>query len=87
LLREGAVEKLRLGNGKWETAQYRSRLMSDASIPPYLAFHLKYVAVEMPVSRHTSPTVRPPSTAFNTPSTCLSIDFDRFIRSSFFILS
>jgi len=62
------------------------RLISAAVIPPYLDFQLKYVDSEIPFSRHTSATVRPVSTAFNIPSTCLSLNLLRFILSLLFNL-
>ncbi len=49
---------------RFSSSKSRIRFKSDASIPPYLVFHLKYVELEIEFSRHTSATVLPFSVCF-----------------------
>lgn len=59
-----------------------SRLASDTSIPPYLAFQLYRVASEMPCLRARSAVFAPASCSLSTPMICSSVNRARFINPS-----
>ena len=52
-----------------------SRFTSDAANPPYLAFHLSYVAELMPYCRQISLTGRPASASWRMDTICVSVNF------------
>ena len=56
-------------------SSFFSRLMSDASTPPYVAFHW-YVADLMPYFRQIPLTERPSSASFRILTIWVSINFD-----------
>src|ERR1700760_4690697 len=60
-----------------------SRLTSETSMPPYLAFQLYSVASETPCLRARSAVFAPASCSFNTPMICSSVNRARFISPSF----
>src|SRR6202161_2390964 len=60
-----------------------SRLASETSMPPYLAFQLYSVASETPCLRARSAVFAPASCSFKTPMICSSVNRTRFIRPSF----
>src|SRR5262249_31730509 len=56
-----------------------SRLASETSRPPNLAFHLSNVASDMPCLRHTSAVVAPASCSRRIPMICSSLNRLPFI--------
>src|SRR3984957_4755922 len=61
-----------------------SRLASETSMPPYLAFELYSVASETPCLRARSAVFAPASCSFSTPMICSSVNRARFICPSLF---
>ena len=62
-----------------EAVLARSRLASDTSMPPYLAFQLYRVASEIPCLRASSPVFAPASCSRSTAMICSSVNLPRFI--------
>src|ERR1700674_1597494 len=67
----------------FSSSSCRSRLASDTSIPPNLAFQLYSVASETPYLRANSAVFAPASCSRSTPIICSSVNLARFICPSF----
>ena len=63
-----------------------SRLASDTSRPPYLAFQLYKVASETPCLRARSAVFAPASCYCRTAMICSSVNLIRFIRPSLLMI-
>src|SRR5947209_4076605 len=64
---------------RFSSSRARSRLASDTSRPPYLAFQLYSVASEIPCLRARSAVFAPASCSRKTPRICSSVNLTRFI--------
>src|SRR3984893_17528653 len=66
----------------FSSSSARSRLASETSIPPNLAFQLYSVASDIPYFRQSSPAFAPASCSRNTAMICSSVNLLRFIGPS-----
>src|SRR6266568_255193 len=64
---------------RFSSSRARSRLVSDTSRPPYLAFQLYSVASEIPCLRARSAVFAPASCSRRTAMICSSVNLTRFI--------